>query len=75
MFCDVCVDRSREWPFERFQFLEPKCWKFLRPICAVRSSFRDCFGCLDDNLLIKLYVGKYEAGKSHGIRFHQEEPM
>ena len=49
--------------------------EFLRPICAVRSSFRDYFGCLDDNLLIKLYVGKYEAGKSHGIRFHQEEPM
>ena len=49
--------------------------EFLRPIYAVRSSFRDCFGCLDDNVLIKLYVGKYEAGKSHGIRFHQEEPM
>ena len=32
-------------------------------------------GVLDDNLLIKLYVGKYEAGKSHGIRFHQEESM
>ena len=49
--------------------------EFLRLSCAVRSSFRDCFGCLDDNLLIKLYVGKYETGKSHGIRFHQEELM
>ena len=25
--------------------------EFLRPICAVRSSFRDCFGCLGDKLL------------------------
>ena len=49
--------------------------EFLRPICAIRNSFRDYFGCLDDNLLIKLCVGKYEAGKSHGIRFHQEELM
>ena len=49
--------------------------EFLRPICAVRSNFRDCFGCFDDNLLIKLYVGKYEVGNSQGIRFHQEEPM
>ena len=26
-------------------------------------------------LSIKLYVGMYETGNSHGIRFHQEEPM
>ena len=49
--------------------------KFLRLICAVRISFRDCFGCLDDNLLIKLYVGKYETENGYGNRFHQEEPM
>ena len=49
--------------------------KFFIPICAVRSSFRDCFGCLDDNLLIKLYVGKYETGNGYGNRFHQEELM
>ena len=27
--------------------------EYFRPICAVRSSFRDCFGCLGDNLLNK----------------------
>ena len=33
------------------------------------------FGCLDDNLLIKLYVGKYDTGNGYGNRFHQKEPM
>ena len=32
--------------------------EFLRPICAVRSSFRGCFGCLGDNLFIKLCFGE-----------------
>ena len=50
-------------------------FEILRPICAARSIFRDCFGGLGDNLLIKLYVGKYEVGNSQGNRFHQEEPM
>ena len=50
-------------------------FEILRPICAARSIFRDCFGGLGDNLLIKLYVGKYEAENSQGNRFHQEEPM
>ena len=33
-------------------------FEILRPICAVRSIFRDFFECLDDNLLIKLCFGK-----------------
>ena len=44
----------------------PKSWnrrveifgEFLRPICAVRSSFRDCFGYFFDDLLNKLCFGE-----------------
>ena len=63
----------------RGRLIGPKYWNrsvgIFGIFWSVQISFRDCFGCLDDNLLIKLYVGKYEAEKSHGIRFHQEEPM
>ena len=46
----------------RGRLIGSKSWnrgvEILRPICAVRSSFRGCFGCLDDNLLIKLCFGE-----------------
>ena len=32
--------------------------EFLRPICAVRSSFRDCFGVLCGEVLNKLCFGE-----------------
>ena len=46
----------------RGRLIGSKSWnrgvEILRPICAVRRSFRGCFGCLGDNLLIKLCFGE-----------------
>ena len=45
----------------RGRLIGPTYWnqsvKIFRPICAARSSFRDCFGCLSDDLLNKSCIG------------------
>ena len=61
------------------RLIGPKSWNRIienfETQWTVCSSFRDCFGCLSDNLLNKSCIDVYEAGYGCGNWFQKVKQM